>query len=100
MKKIALVCVLLMLAGCASKPERLAESSNAEIKVSVLTKFEGITLYRVEVDGKQIYVARSGSSPVNVEAHWTDTVCNPCGKGQTCCRQVPRSQATLGVAAR
>ena len=90
MRKVLLLTSLL-LAGCDTTPERKAQASNAAVKVSVLTTFEGITLYRVEADGKQIYVAKAGTVPVSTTAHWTET--ESCGKN--CTRQVAKQLATI-----
>ncbi len=99
-RSAVLVAIVLALAGCGKPTERVALSTNQEVTVSVVTRFEGVTLYRVEADGKYIYVARTGAAAgeaLNTTTVWTETRCASTGK-VTHCHQEPRERTVLAAA--
>lgn len=70
---IALAAALLV-SGCYAEPQSKETSSNSEVKVELLTEFDGCKVYRAWDMGNRIYIARCGQ---DVRAEWQTS----CGKG-------------------
>lgn len=64
-----------VLAGCSTTPQAVERSSNGEVAVSLLTTWDDggtpCKLWRVETDGKNVYVARCGGDARAYEQHTT-----------------------------
>lgn len=58
-----------------SQGAKPVESTNGAVTVSLVTMFDGVKLYRVEVDGKYVYVATTGQGVLSTR--WDEY----CGKG-------------------
>lgn len=68
MRKAFVVIVLLALSACGdvgSSEKVQSSSADASIKVEVVTRFNGITLYRISSDYRSdVYVADRGSEGI------------------------------------
>lgn len=74
--KFLLVALIAMFASaCRTKPIESVDSANTEVTVDVVSRFNGITLYRVHVDDRYVYVADRGDNAIQRTQF---TV--PCGK--------------------
>lgn len=80
------IFLALFLGGCKSPSLQSTVSQNKEITVDLITQFDGIRLYRVNVDGRSVYVAATGTVPV--ETSWIETHYYSCGKA-TCTKKIP-----------
>lgn len=90
---VPVLMLLGLLLSCDTPPERQAPTSNPKVTVEVITRFEGVTLYRVRVDGTTIYVARTGGpSAESTTTRWNEEVCTSDDKGHTTCHDEIRQQ--------
>ena len=72
-KALSLLC-LVVLSGCAKEPESVGNSTNKDIEVETLFRYEGCTMYRF-VDGRSHYFARCENSTETIS-----TNSRSCGK--------------------
>ncbi len=80
---IVLTALIVAMTACENDALRQTQSVNNNVKVDVLTEFEGIRVYRVHDGGYPIYIAvRDG----NITAQWREN------HGKT---SVERSSVTL-----
>lgn len=84
MKRLLLVILAgVAVAGCPAPPLRGTASTNRDVAVEVMTEFDGIRLYRVDVGSRIVFVAayanqlstswREQQGKTSVEVH-TETV--------------------------
>ncbi len=67
---IVMAAMCSAMAACGAEPMSKSPSANADVRVEVLTEFDGVRLYRVR-DGsdRTVYIAVSASQ---LRAEWTE----------------------------
>lgn len=78
--KLAVLLFSLTLVGCSAPAEKSVGSTNKEVKVEMMARFDGIVLYRVDVGSRYVYVAAKDDGKT-LAANWSEQ--RPCGKGCT-----------------
>jgi hypothetical protein len=88
-KTAFVVLCLLLTASCEGKYEKKSVGSNPKVVVEVVTRFEGLILYRVRAGDEKVFVAARDNGQIS--ANWT--ISRRCGKN--CTDLVPRSVQTV-----
>lgn len=57
MRLMILALIAVVMCGCEADPIRQAKSANPKTTVDVVTEFDGIRLYRVNVGDRSVFVA-------------------------------------------
>ena len=73
--KLALALAAVLLTGCLSDPESMAQSSNPQVEVQRLFQVDGCQVYRFADGGRPHYFARCGQ-----QVRTIGTYSEPCGK--------------------
>ena len=67
---LAILVSALVVASCAADPISTTDSRNKNVKVDVLTEFDGVRVYRFMDNGYYIYIAVSAH---DIRAQWDQT---------------------------
>ena len=57
MKRLGLLVLVVVFSGCRAAPMRYISSTNPQTSIEVMTEFDGIRLYRIDVGNRSVYVA-------------------------------------------